>query len=81
MREIQSSDAKARFSELLDKVEQGETIAITRRGRVVARMVPEASVRQKEIDTAIASIKTLRKRTGKIPLKELLAARHEGHKY
>ena len=81
MREIQSSDAKAHFSELLDKVEQGETIAISRHGRVVARMVPEARVRQKEIDAAIASIKTLRKRAGKIPLKELLAARHEGHKY
>jgi hypothetical protein len=34
-----------------------------------------------EIDKAIESIKTLRKRVGKITLDELLSARHEGHKY
>jgi prevent-host-death family protein len=81
MREIPASDAKARFSELLDKVEHGETIVITRHGRVIARIVPEASVRQKEVDAAIAGIKALRKRSGKITLEELLSSRHEGHKY
>jgi prevent-host-death family protein len=34
------ADAKARLSELVDKVEAGETIEITRRGKIVARVVP-----------------------------------------
>ena len=81
MRQVPASDAKARFSELLDKVERGETVVITRHGRCVARIVPEASVRQKEVDAAIAGIKALRKRSRKITLDELLSSRHEGHKY
>ncbi len=35
-----TSDAKARFSELLARVEGGETITIRRHGKPVARMVP-----------------------------------------
>jgi prevent-host-death family protein len=33
-------DAKTHFSELLEKVEAGEEITITKHGRPVARMVP-----------------------------------------
>ena len=81
MREIQASDAKARLPQLLDEVEHGETLVITRHGRAIARIVPEAHRRQEEIDRAIESIKGVRRRTGKITLDELLSARHEGHKY
>jgi prevent-host-death family protein len=81
MRHVQSSEAKARLSELLDEVEQGETIVITRHGRPVARIVPEAQRRQKEIDRAMEEIRELRKQTGRITLEEILSARHEGHKY
>lgn len=80
-REIQASDAKARFLRILDEVEQGETVIITRRGRPIARLTPEPERRQKEIDEAIANLKALRKRTGKITIKELKATIHEGHKY
>ena len=41
MRTIQVVEAKAKFSALLAAVENGEEVAITRHGRVVARMVPE----------------------------------------
>ncbi len=34
-------DAKTRLSELLDRVEKGEQIVITRHGRPIARLVPE----------------------------------------
>jgi prevent-host-death family protein len=81
MREIQASDAKAHLPQLLDEVERGETVIITRHGRPIARIVPEAELRQKEIDRAIEGIKALRRRTGKITRAELLSARHEGHKY
>lgn len=36
-------DAKTRLSELLDRVERGEQIVITRHGRPIARLVPERS--------------------------------------
>lgn len=41
MRTVQVVEAKARFSALLAAVEAGEEIAITRHGKVVARLVPE----------------------------------------
>jgi prevent-host-death family protein len=81
MRKIPASVAQAQLSRLLDAVQHGETIIITRHGRAIARLVPEGRTRQREIDDAIASIKALRKRTGKIPLDTLLSSRHEGHKY
>lgn len=78
---IQASEAKTHLPELLDKVEQGQTIVITRHGRAIARLVPEADSRQAEVDRALDEIKELRKRTRKISLEELLSSRHEGHKY
>jgi prevent-host-death family protein len=78
MREIQASDAKARLPQLLDAVERGETLLITRHGRAIARIVPEAHLRQEEIDRAIESIRGLRLRTGRIAVAELLSARDEG---
>ena len=55
---------------------------ITRHGRRIARLVPEATRRQTEIDEAVESILALRKRLkGKITLEEILSSRHEGHRY
>jgi len=81
MREIQASDAKARLPQLLDDVERGETLIITRHGRRIARIVPEANRRQAEVDRSLASIRELRKRTAKVTLEEILSAREEGRKY
>ena len=40
MTEIGTFEAKNKLSELLDRVERGEEITITRRGRPVARLSP-----------------------------------------
>lgn len=40
MLKISMKDARQRFRELLDRVEQGEEIIVLRRGRPVARFVP-----------------------------------------
>ena len=40
MREIGAFEAKNKLSALLDQVEHGAEIIITRRGRAVARLVP-----------------------------------------
>jgi prevent-host-death family protein len=81
MREIQASEAKAHLPQLLDDVERGETLIITRHGRAIARIVPEVDRRQEEIDRALDSIQQLRKRTGKVSVDELLSARDEGRRY
>jgi prevent-host-death family protein len=41
MREVRSSELQSQLVDLLDDVEAGETIVITRDGRPVARLVPE----------------------------------------
>ena len=78
MREIQASEAKVHLPDLLDEVEGGETLIITRHGRRIARLVPEAERRQEEIDQAIAGILELRKHIKRMPLAEILSARDEG---
>lgn len=42
MREIGAFEAKNTLGALLDRVERGEEIVITRHGRAVARLVPNA---------------------------------------
>lgn len=41
---IGAYDAKAHFSELLERVENGEEVTITRHGSPVARMVPAKKI-------------------------------------
>ena len=52
MGSVNLADAKARLSELVDRVEAGDTIDITRRGRPVARLTAVARPR-KRIDLAM----------------------------
>ncbi len=51
MSTISLADAKARLSELVDRAEAGETVAITRHGKPVAQLVP-ADRPRKRIDPA-----------------------------
>ena len=80
MREIQASEAKVHLPQLLDEVERGATLIITRHGRRIARIVPDVDQRQEQIDKALAGIRALRERTGRIGVGELLSARDEGRK-
>lgn len=81
MREIQASEAKTHLPQILDDVERGETVIITRHGRAIARIVPESVRRQEEIRAAIDELKAIGRNAPKIPLEELLSTIHEGHKY
>lgn len=49
---ISLADAKAHLSELVDRVEAGDSIEITRRGKPVARLTAVAKPR-KRIDVAL----------------------------
>lgn len=82
MREVQASEAKTHLPQLLDEVERGETVVITRHGRPIARLVPEAERRQAEIDEAVEGILALRKKLkSKITVEEILSSIREGRKY
>lgn len=52
MDRINLADAKAHLSELVDRVEAGDSIDITRRGKPVARLTAVAGPR-KAIDVAV----------------------------
>jgi prevent-host-death family protein len=80
MKHVQASAAKANLAELLDEVERGETVVITRHGKPIARIIAENAVRQEEIREAVAGIKELRKKVGRATVEEILAWRDEGRR-
>ena len=61
MIEVGTYEAKTNFSALLDRVERGEEVVITRHGTPVARLVPARQVDRAAIDRAISEIKEIRK--------------------
>ena len=79
--EVGTYEAKTRLPELLRAVERGETVIITRHGKPVAKLAPVEDRKREEALQAIERIKALRSRLPKVPLEEILASRHEGHKY
>jgi prevent-host-death family protein len=60
MREIGAFEAKNKLGQLLDLVEQGEEITITRHGKEIARLVPSRPVRNR--DEARAALEHMRER-------------------
>jgi prevent-host-death family protein len=60
MAEIGAFEAKTHLSQLLDQVERGETITITRHGKPVARLVPIVGSSRDERRHAITELKKLR---------------------
>lgn len=83
MREVQVTVAKARFSELLRDVEHGEAITITRNGKRVAVLVPiedDERERHRQAMDRFIEMRSKWKPTG-MSREEILAARHEGHRF
>ena len=85
MREVRTSELQPQLVDLLDDVERGETIVITRDGRPVARLVPEAkhgSARSAAADVAVEDLKAWRRSlpASDITLADILSAREEGRR-
>ena len=55
--------AKTHLAQLLDRVERGERITITRHGRPVAELIPPAGAPQMTVDEAIAGLLEIRSRS------------------
>jgi prevent-host-death family protein len=60
MAEVGAFEAKTHFAQLLQRVERGEEITITRRGRAVARLVPAAA--KPDPEAVLATFRRLRER-------------------
>ncbi len=61
MDDVALFEAKNRLSELIDRVKAGEEIAITRRGRIVAELVPPTpSKADRQAREAIATLREIR---------------------
>lgn len=78
MQTVQAAEAKTHFLRILDDVERGESVIVTRRGRRVARIIPDTEADQERVNKVIESILEIRKRTKPVSLNEILAMRDEG---
>lgn len=75
MREVGAFEAKNKLGQLLDQVEHGEEIMITRRGRAVARLVPaEVGFDREKARRAVAGIREMSKGVtlGGLKIKDLI---------
>lgn len=59
MQTIGAFEAKTHFSALLEKVEKGEQIVITKHGRVVAKLVPATATNSLRSKKIISTLKAL----------------------
>lgn len=64
MQQVGAFDAKNRLGQLLDLVERGEEVVITRHGKPVARLVPPQGGADREI--ARAAVRRLRERAERL---------------
>jgi len=81
MDEVGAFEAKTHLPRLLDRVERGESLTITRHGRPVAHLVPCVRGGGDRALAAVRRIAALRKQIARVPLEELLALKHEGHRH
>jgi prevent-host-death family protein len=75
---IGAFDAKTRLGDLLDRVEHGEAVTITRRGRPVARIVPVAAEGE-DAQRAATELRELR-RANRLEGLDWKALRDEGRR-
>jgi prevent-host-death family protein len=81
MHEVGAFEAKNKLGQLLDLVEQGEEITITRRGKEVARLVPaRQTINRAEARAAVARIRARaeQRKLGRFDWSEWKAYRDEG---
>lgn len=82
---VSETEAQRRFDELMARVEHGETIAIMREGRVVAELSPgsEPEFDREQAQESVARFLEERSKwpATNVTREEILAWRHEGHRW
>ena len=83
MIEVDATDTDGFMAELLTLAEYGETVVITREGETVAMLVPirvKGRAERMEASERFWRWRAEREPTG-LTQEEILALRHEGHRY
>ncbi len=62
MQTIGAFQAKTHFSSILDQVEKGDSVIITRHGRAIARLIPVTGSDREKIKLTIQRVKQLSQR-------------------
>ena len=80
MRQVSATEFQARIAEVLRAVEAGETVQITRHGRVALLLTPEPDAEREARARAMDRFEQYLRRQRRIgmTLEEMLAARREG---
>ena len=76
MKEIGTFEAKNKLGQLLDWVEAGEEVVITRRGKIVARLVPpQPAANREQAQAAAQAIRDMSRGVtlGGLRLKDLIS--------
>lgn len=83
MREIIATEAKITFGSLLDLVQKGEEVVITRHGKPIARLIPERMARNRQAAReAVARIRArkLARTSPLLSIDDWLTFKNEGRK-
>lgn len=80
MRTVGAYEAKTHLAQLLDEVERGDTVTITRLGAPVAMLVPTDEARRRNARDAVENLRRLRAGVtlGGLSLREMI---EEGRRY
>ena len=81
METVGAYHAKTHLPKLLERVRRGESVTITKHGRPVARLVPVAGDDEERAQQAANRIRSRRRRLVGVPVAELVASIHEGHRH
>jgi prevent-host-death family protein len=83
METVGAFEAKTNLSQLLDRVERGEEVIISRHGRAIAKLVPVGDQRQSDIDCAAERLRAFRSThaVGSMTREEIRSARDEGRRF
>lgn len=80
---VEAVEARNRLGEILDRVERGERVAITRNGRHIAMIAPpesEADGARETVERIRAHRETMRREGIAFTVRDILDARDEGRK-
>lgn len=65
MKSVGSYEAKTHLPSLLGQVEKGESIIITKRGKVIAKIIPASDAEQQDVKQVIDEFRAYSQRQGR----------------
>ena len=80
MKTVDAYEAKTHLSDILDSVESGEIVTITRRGVPIARIIPVRETVETDLNQAVKEVQEIRETVSpyQISIKEMI---REGRRF